>query len=45
MQSTDEITVTLNAAEWNQVLALLGEGPFRVVDGRRRREAALGQPS
>jgi hypothetical protein len=31
MQSTDEITVTLNAAEWNQVLALLGEGPFRVV--------------
>lgn len=31
LQPTDEITVRLAAAEWNQVMAVLGEGPFRVV--------------
>ncbi len=31
MEPGDLIPVTLNAAEWNQVLAVLGEGPFRVV--------------
>jgi hypothetical protein len=31
MEPGDLIPVTLSAAEWNQVLAVLGEGPFRVV--------------
>lgn len=31
LQATDEISVRLSAAEWNQVMAVLGEGPFRVV--------------
>jgi hypothetical protein len=29
---TDRLTVTLEAQQWNQVLAALGEGPFRVVN-------------
>jgi hypothetical protein len=28
---TDRLTVTLEAQQWNQVLAALGEGPYRVV--------------
>ncbi len=31
MEPGELIPVTLSAAEWNQVLAVLGEGPFRVV--------------
>ena len=31
MQASDELTIALTAAEWNQVMALLGEGPFRIV--------------
>lgn len=31
LQPTDQITVTLTATEWNQVLAQLAEGPFRIV--------------
>jgi len=31
MEATDQITVKLTAAEWNQVLATLAEGPYRTV--------------
>jgi hypothetical protein len=31
MEPGELIPVTLSATEWNQVLAVLGEGPFRVV--------------
>jgi hypothetical protein len=31
MNATDDFAVTMTAGEWNQVLAILGEGPFRVV--------------
>jgi hypothetical protein len=31
MEATDEITVCLTAAEWNQTMAILAEGPYRVV--------------
>jgi len=30
-RDTDELAVTLTVAEWNQVLALLSEGLYRVV--------------
>jgi hypothetical protein len=31
VNATDEFAVTMTAGDWNQVLAILGEGPFRVV--------------
>jgi hypothetical protein len=31
LQASDPINVTLTAGEWNQVLAILGEAPYRVV--------------
>jgi hypothetical protein len=30
-QPNDQISVALTASEWNQVLAVLAEGPFKVV--------------
>jgi hypothetical protein len=29
---TDRLTATLEAQQWNQVLAALGEGPYRIVN-------------
>lgn len=31
MELTDEFSVRLTAAEWNQLTAILAEGPFRIV--------------
>jgi hypothetical protein len=31
LQPNDRLDVTLTAAEWNTVMQVLGEGPFRVV--------------
>lgn len=31
MDAADELTVTMTAAEWNQTMAILGEGPYRLV--------------
>ena len=31
MEPTDRLTVTLTAQEWNSLMTLLGEAPFRVV--------------
>jgi hypothetical protein len=31
LQPTDELTVRMTAAEWNQILAVLSDGPYRVV--------------
>ena len=31
LQPNDELTVRLTAAEWNQVLSVLSDGPFRIV--------------
>jgi len=31
LQPNDELTIRLTANEWNQVLAQLSEGPFRIV--------------
>jgi len=31
MQADDKISVELTAVEWNTVLGLLAEGPFRIV--------------
>jgi hypothetical protein len=31
LQPTDELTVRMTAAEWNQVLAVLSEGAYRIV--------------
>jgi hypothetical protein len=31
LNATDKIPVTLEAGQWNQVLLILAEGPFRVV--------------
>lgn len=31
MQAGDPIQICLTVAEWNQVIGLLGEGPYRVV--------------
>jgi hypothetical protein len=30
-QPNESIAVTMTAAEWNQVLAALAEGPFKIV--------------
>jgi hypothetical protein len=30
-QPTDELAVRMTAVEWNQVMTVLGEGPFRIV--------------
>jgi hypothetical protein len=32
MDATDTLTVTLTAAEWNQVMGLMAEGPWRIVN-------------
>lgn len=52
MQATDELSVTLTAAEWNQAIAILGEGPFRVVapilgkiHAQAQAQGALGAPA
>jgi hypothetical protein len=31
VEATDEITVRMTAAEWNQAMAILAEGPYRIV--------------
>ena len=31
LQPTDEVTVRMTAAEWNSVLTVLSDGPFRIV--------------
>ena len=31
LNPTDRLTVELEAQQWNQVLALIAEGPFRVA--------------
>jgi hypothetical protein len=31
LQPTDELTVRMTAAEWNQLLAVLSEGAYRIV--------------
>jgi hypothetical protein len=31
MLPTDDVSVQMTAAEWNQVITILAEGPFRVV--------------
>jgi hypothetical protein len=31
MQGTDPIAVEMTAAEWNQVMAVLADGPYRIV--------------
>lgn len=31
MLPTDEVSVQMTAGEWNQVITILAEGPFRVV--------------
>jgi hypothetical protein len=31
LQPTDELTVRMTAAEWNQILAVLSEGAYRIV--------------
>lgn len=31
MDATDKLTVTLEAQQWNTVMALLAEGPFRLA--------------
>jgi hypothetical protein len=44
MDATAEITMTMTAAEWNQVLTILGEGgPWRIVDPLIRKLAQQGQ--
>jgi hypothetical protein len=31
MNPTDKLTVTLEAKQWNTLMQVLGEGPFRIV--------------
>jgi hypothetical protein len=31
MEPTDELAISLTIAEWNQILQILGEVPYRVV--------------
>jgi hypothetical protein len=31
MEPTTTLTITLEAQQWNQVMATLAEGPFRIV--------------
>jgi hypothetical protein len=31
MNPTDQLTITLEAQQWNTVMATLADGPFRVV--------------
>jgi hypothetical protein len=32
LNPTDLLQATLEAQQWNQVLALVGEGPYRIVE-------------
>jgi hypothetical protein len=45
MQADDVIAVQLTVGDWNQVLAMLAEGPFRIVAPliTKIREQALKQ--
>jgi hypothetical protein len=48
MHPNEPVTITLEAQQWNSVLALLQEGPFRVaaplIDSIMRQGASQGQP-
>jgi hypothetical protein len=47
MDPNEPVTITLEAQQWNNVLALLQEGPFRVaaplIDSIMRQGASQGQ--
>lgn len=50
IQPTDKLDVTLEAQQWDVVLRLLAEGPFRVVQPliseiQRQCMAAVGPPA